>query len=669
MKEGSDIEIRLAKLRKELNYHAYLYYVEDNPVIADSEYDHLFQELLALEKKHPELVTTDSPSQRVGSAPLDKFQQAAHRHPMLSLENSFSDNDLHDFEKRLKRFLPDTESFTYVTEPKLDGLAVELIYQDGLLTQALTRGDGRVGEDITANIKTIAVIPLQLQGNYPSLLEVRGEVFMNLADFERLNSTRGDEGESLFANPRNAAAGSLRQLDSRLTAQRPLDFFAYGISDPSQLKATNQFSLLRQLHELGLKVNHLTRQCYSIDQVIDQYHELVEKRPQLPYDIDGMVVKVDDFSLQARLGNKARSPRWAIAAKFPASQATTILNDVEFQVGRTGAITPVALLEPVSLAGVMVSRATLHNEDEIKRKDLHLGDTVLVQRAGDVIPEVVKVMTAQRRGDEVPITMPLSCPVCQHKLVRPEEQAILRCPNSSCPAQQLRRLIHFTSKAGLDIEGLGKKAMEQLYEHGLVEDIADIYSLQKEALIPLEGWGEQSANKALNAIEESKKTSLNRFFAALGIRHIGEVTAQLLEKSFHTLADIMAADESSFIDIEGIGEQMAASLHSYFADEDNRKTIERLINAGFTFEKKQSSPSADLPLQDAVILFTGTLSSFSRSEAKNKVKEAGGQVVSSLSKKVTHLVYGDKAGSKLKKAQEMEITLLGETEFQELLTR
>ncbi len=664
----TNIKERLAFLRQELNHHAHLYYVEDNPIIADGEYDMLFQELLSLEKSFPQLISQDSPSQRVGSPALHSFAPIPHRHPMLSLENSFSDDDLRGFEDRLHRFLLDVDNFTYMAEPKLDGLAVELIYENGILSKAATRGNGQVGEDITANIKTIPVIPLRLQGAYPNLLEVRGEVFMGLAEFANLNTQRSKNGEALFANPRNAAAGSLRQLDSRITAQRPLDFFTYGISDPELLGAENQYNLLQSLQEFGLKINPLIRRCSSIDEVVDQYHHLMTSRADLPYDIDGMVVKVDNFALQQRLGNKARSPRWAIAAKFPAVQATTILEGVDFQVGRTGAITPVALLKPVAIAGVTVSRATLHNEDEIRRKDLHIGDTVLVQRAGDVIPEIVKAISSQRNGNEKAISMPTSCPVCLSELQRQEDKAVLRCINSQCPAQNLRRLIHFTSKAGLDIDGLGKKAMKQLYSEGLTQDIPAIYALKKEDLVHLEGWGEVSAQKAIRAIEKSKKTTLNRFLAALGIRHIGEVTAQLLEDTFKSLSALLEADSNSFLDIEGVGSQMAASLSTFLKDEGNRRTLQQLLDAGFVFSQARSKVSThNLPLNGHVLLFTGKLSSLSRNEAKKKVKDRGGQVVSSLSKKVTHLICGEKAGSKLKKAEEMGIVILNEDEFQLLL--
>lgn len=658
---------RLEVLRRELHQHAHQYYVLDNPLISDGEYDLLYQELLSLEEAFPHLVTADSPSQRVGTQPLDAFTSVAHTHAMLSLENSFSDDDLRAFEVKLQRFLPDVEHFSYSAEPKLDGLAVELIYQDGILIQAATRGDGRTGEDITAGIKTIGAIPLALCQPHTGRLEVRGEVFIALAEFNKLNMQRGADGEPLFANPRNAAAGSLRQLDSRLTAKRPLDFFAYGVSDPSQVTVSCQSALFTYLADLGFKINKQIKSCPDIAAVIAQYHFLAQLRPELPYDIDGMVVKVDDFELQRRLGNKARSPRWAIASKFPASQATTLLRAVEFQVGRTGAITPVAILEPVAIAGVMVSRATLHNEDEIRRKDLRLGDTVLIQRAGDVIPEVVKAVPEKRSGREIPVAMPASCPACATPVFKKEGEAALRCLNSACPAQVLRSLIHFASKAGLGIEGLGKKAIEQLVAEDLIRDIPGIYNLNPADLAHLEGWGEKSAANVALAIANSRTTSLSRFLAALGIRHIGEVTAELLAGHFHTLERLSTATVEDFLDIEGIGAQMAESLALYFADPVTKELLVQLMAAGFQFTSPPVLPNGPSSLQGATFLFTGTLQLFSRSEAKEKVKAAGGKVASSLTKKVDYLVCGDKPGSKLKKAQELGTAILTEQAFQEML--
>ena len=671
---GKDgVRQRLQALRQELNLHAHRYYVLDAPILADAEYDRLFQELVALEQQHPELITPDSPSQRVGGAPLAQFATVPHTVPMLSLENAFDAEELVDFEERLFRFLQSREPIAYVAEPKLDGLAVELVYEDGLFVLGSTRGDGLVGEDITRNLKTIPTIPLRLLTHngapVPKRLEVRGEVFIGLADFKKLNEERSTAGEPLFANPRNGAAGSLRQLDPKITATRPLDFYAYGVSDPAALPCQNQHALLEHLGSLGFKINPLTHLCRNISEAIDQFALLQAQRPTLPYDIDGMVVKVNDFALQERLGSKARSPRWAIAAKFPASQATTRLVAVEFGVGRTGAITPVAILEPVQIGGVTVHRATLHNEDELRRKGLMLGDTVLVQRAGDVIPEVVKPVVENRTGREHPIAMPTTCPECGVALVRPEQEAITRCPNPSCPAQRVRGLIHFTGKSGMDIEGLGKKAVEQLVAQGLVQDIPDIYQLTAEALAALDGWGDKSAENAVRAIAASRTPALAKFLAALGIRHVGEVTAQLLARHFASLARLLLAGEDDFLHIEGIGEQVAASLVDYFQDPAVQEMLARLEALGVRVQEENQDAEADGALAGSVFLFTGALNRLSRSEAKARIKELGGQVASGINRKVTHVVLGDSPGSKLTKARQLGLTVITEDEFLRLIGR
>ncbi|MFQ6759101.1 MAG: NAD-dependent DNA ligase LigA [Deltaproteobacteria bacterium] len=668
-----DVRQRLQSLRQELNLHAHRYYVLDDPILADAEYDRLFQELLALEQQHPELITADSPSQRVGGAPLAQFRTVPHTIPMLSLENAFDGDALVEFEERLFRFLQSREPITYVTEPKLDGLAVELVYEDGLFTIGSTRGDGVAGEDITNNLKTIPAIPLRLltpEGIAPPpRLEVRGEVFIGLADFKKLNAERATAGEPLFANPRNAAAGSLRQLDPRITATRPLDFFVYGVSDTTALPCTTQHELLQYLGRLGFKVNPLVRLCPSIAEVITQFTVLQAQRTSLTYDIDGMVVKVNDFALQERLGAKARSPRWAIAAKFPASQATTRLLAVEFGVGRTGAITPVAVLEPVQIGGVTVRRATLHNEDELRRKGLMLGDTVLVQRAGDVIPEVVKPVLENRTGQEQPVLMPSRCPECGFPLVRIGQEAITRCPNPNCPAQRVRGLIHFTGKGGMDIEGLGKKAVEQLVSQGLIQDIPDIYRLEVAQLAGLDGWGDKSAENAVRAIQGSRTPTLAKFLAALGIRHVGEVTAQVLARHFASLPRLLLADEADFLHIEGIGEQMAASLVDYFQDPTVREMLSRLESLGVRVQEEKPGAETRGGLSGCVFLFTGGLARLSRHEAKARIKELGGQVASGISRKVTHVVLGESPGSKLTQARELGLTVITEDEFLRLIGR
>jgi DNA ligase (NAD+) len=667
MEEFSAARARLAELRRQLHHHAYLYYVRDDPRISDGEYDLLFQELLELEKKFPELVSEDSPSRRVGGGVLAGFETVAHRLPMLSLENAFTEQDLLDFEQRLQRFLHTADPLSYLAEPKLDGLAVELVYDRGRLTTGSTRGDGRVGENITANLKTIPTIPLRLRGeNCPDRLEVRGEVFIPIAGFRALNEQRLGNGENLFANPRNAAAGSLRQLDSKITAARPLDFYAYGVSEPLALPGENHHQILAFLAASGFKTNPLTKLCSDIRAVISHFAFLAAKRRDLEYEIDGMVVKVDSLDLQQRLGNKARCPRWAIACKFPASQATTRLLAVEFRVGRTGAVTPVAWLEPVNVGGVMVSRATLHNEDEIVRKDLRINDLVLVQRAGDVIPEVVKPIKEKRGGGELPVKMPARCPECGEELLRKTGESALRCVNIHCPAQKLRALIHFAGKSGLDLEGFGAKAMEQLFDRGLVKDIPDLYFLSAAVLADLPGWGEKSAANALAALAQSKNPPLARFITALGIRYVGEVSAQLLEERFGSLARLRQASQAELEESEGVGPQVAASLVAFFRNEHNRQILDRLAQAGVQI-KDRAAPAAGLPLTDKVFLFTGGLAALSRSEAKNRVKSLGGQVASSISHKVTHVVAGEKAGSKLAKASDLGLAILSEEDFKSMI--
>jgi len=656
---------RYAELKTRLSDYAYHYYVLDSPLISDGEYDALFHELLDLEEQYPQLIEPDSPSMRVGGAPLEKFNQAPHRIAMLSLENAFNDSDIEEFEKRIVRFLQLDSPPGYVAEPKLDGLAVELIYQDGTLSQALTRGDGTTGEDVTAQVRTISAIPLKLRQKTEGLLEVRGEVFMDRAGFKLLNEKQAAKGAQLFANPRNAAAGSLRQLDSRITAERPLRFFAYGVAEPRTTKTTGQFSLLDLLKHLGLPTNDLTRRCESIAEVISNFQHLLQLRHNLPYEIDGMVVKVDDFSLQDRLGTKARAPRWAVACKFPATQATTKLLGVNYQVGRTGAITPVAELSPVNVEGAVISRATLHNQDEILRKDLRIGDTVLIQRAGDVIPEVVKPIVEKRVGSEKAIELPRTCPVCSHDLIREQGESVTRCQNTLCPAQKLRAIIHFASKAGLDIEGFGKKNIEQLFELKIIRDIPDVFSLTHNNLAHLDGWGDKSATNTIDAIAERRNPPLSRLLAALGIRFIGEVTSSLLENRFGTLAGLSDASLEELLQIEGIGEQTAKSLVDYFSDPRTREILARLEELGVSPQQQQ--PVKEGRLCGMIFLFTGSLESLSRNEAKKLVKENGGEIATSVNKKLTHVVVGAKAGSKSNKARDLGKTILTEQEFIELI--
>ena len=659
---------RIAELTKELNEHAYRYHVLDDPLISDGEYDQLFQELLKLEEAYPDLAAEDSPSKRVGGVPLDKFEQVAHRLPMLSLENGFSDQDLKDFSLRLERFLNEPVGSGFSAEPKMDGLAVELVYEQGRLATGSTRGDGLIGEDISAQLKTITAIPLRLLRSDAELLEVRGEVYMEKQGFADLNDSQQAQGLQAFANPRNAAAGSLRQLDPSITAQRPLKFFAYGVGDPQITPCASQTELLDYLQQIGFPTCPYNFFCQDIEEVIDQFERLASIRHQLPYEIDGMVVKVDELGLQNRLGVKARAPRWAIARKFPATQATTTLKAVEFQVGRTGAVTPVALLEPVNLDGATVSRATLHNQGEIDRKDLRVGDVVLVQRAGDVIPEVVKPIVDRRRGNETPIMLPNRCPACDSELIRPDDEAVTRCPNLQCPAQLLRGLIHYCSKAGLDIEGLGKRYVEQLYEEKIIGEIADIYTMDREVLKDLEGWGEKSADNVLSSIDQARTPPLADFIAALGIRFIGENSASLLESHFGSLDNLTAATEEELLEIDGIGDQAARSLIDYFANERIRKMFSRLSQAGVS-PVSAKKVTEDLALSGATLVFTGSLTKLSRDEAKKLVKEHGGTIASSVTRKVTHVVAGEKAGSKLTKAREAGKTILSEEEVLRLIGR
>ena len=661
---------RLQELRDQLNFHAHRYYVLDDPVIADGEYDRLFRELQDLEEQFPDLITSDSPSLRVGGVPLDRFEEAEHAFPMLSLDNVFNSGELAGFEEKIHRFLLSTAPIEYLAEPKLDGLAVELIYEKGLFRQGSTRGDGLTGENITAQLQTVQTIPLRLQSEdgkeLPDQLVVRGEVFLPRKEFIELNRQRAEQDKPLFANPRNAAAGSLRQLDPRVTASRSLDFFVYAVADAGQVPCADLAALFSWLAGLGFPVNPLIQVCSKLAEVAEQYQVLQQLRHELDYEIDGMVVKVNDFALQQRLGNTSRAPRWAVAWKFPAVQATTVIEAVEFQVGRTGAVTPVAQLKPVNVDGAIVRRASLHNQDEIERKELMIGDTVLIQRAGDVIPEVIKPIVEQRTGQEQPIVFPDHCPVCEHPLIRPEDEAVSRCRNPHCPAQRLQSLIYFAGKSGLDIDGMGKKNVEQLVSLGLIRDIPDFFSLEREELAKLDGWGEKSADKVLLAIEKARHPALARFIAALGIRYVGEMTAELLASHFSSLEALFAAELDDLLQIEGIGEQAAASILDYFFDDKTRQMLAALPALGLTI---QAAEKGEEPLQGMTFLFSGGLDSMSRNEAKQLVKEQGGRVVSGISKKVTHLVTGQKAGSKVKKAKAMGIPIIGEQEFLTLLGR
>ena len=660
---------RIQKLRDQIHYHNYRYHVLDDPVISDAEFDRLMQELQKFEDEFPELVTPDSPTQRVGAKPLEKFETVPHRVPMLSLENAFSEAEAGEFEERLKRFLRTSEEFDYVVEPKMDGVAVELVYEGGHLSVGSTRGDGYRGENVTQNLKTIHTIPLMLLSRElpaPDLLEVRGEVYMNLDDFSKLNQERLARGEPPFANPRNAAAGSLRQLDPGITAGRPLTIFCYGIGQVSGRSFKSHWEILESLKAWGLRVNPLIERRQGIGQAIQYHHDLENQRHGLSYEIDGVVIKVDNLALQERLGTKARSPRWALAYKFAATQATTKVKDIVVNVGRTGAVTPMAVMEPVEVGGVTVSRATLHNEDEVARKDVRVGDTVLIQRAGDVIPEVVKVILEERPPEAQPFKMPSHCPVCDTPLMRPEGEAVTRCPNPDCRGALRRGILHFASKGAMDIDGLGEKIIDQLMDQGLVKNLADLYRLTEDDLIPLERFAEKSAGNLVAAIENSKNVDLDRFIYALGIRYVGEATAQLLAQNFQSIEALKKVEEEELLHVEGIGPQVAKGIREYFASKQNQELLNKLLEK---IKIKPPEKPAESPLAGKTFVFTGGLAHLSREEAKAQVTARGGKVSSSVSAKTDYVVVGADPGSKYAKARELDVTILDEGAFEKLLQK
>ena len=668
MIDSSIIE-RVKELRQVLHRHNYRYYVLDDPEISDAEYDRMMQELLKLETDFPDLMSPDSPSLRVGAPPLDKFETVEHSIPMLSLENGFSDQDIMEFDRRIKRNLNLDSDIIYTTEPKLDGVAVELVYENGRLITASTRGDGFSGELITSNVRTIRSVPLRLNNEkekkIPSLLEVRGEVFIGKEAFKRLNNERLDENFPPFANPRNASAGSLRQLDSKITAKRPLEIFVYGVGRITDLVLESHSDVLYALQKLGFRINPHIRPKVTIKEVIDCYRELSEQRNLLPYDIDGMVIKVDSLALQRLLGATSRSPRWAIAYKFKAIQETTRVVSIEVQVGRTGTLTPVAHLVPVKIGGVTVSRATLHNEDEIKRKDIKIGDTVLVQRAGDVIPEVVKVIISKRTGEEKTFNMPLSCPVCNSSVVRSLNEAALRCINTSCSAQVKERIKHFASKGAFDIDGLGKKLIEQLVDKGLLFSYADIFWLKEDALKNLERMGSKSAGNIVRAIEDSKRITLNRFIYALGIRHVGEHVAGILAGSFKSLDKLIRTTPDELVAIDGVGPVVAESIVEFFKKNENRKIIEDMIAGGVQIFLDNAHKQATLA--GKIFVLTGTLATLTRGEAKKAIEEAGGKVTGSVSRNTDYLVVGASPGSKLQRAEELGVDIIDEETLKKLM--
>jgi DNA ligase (NAD+) len=657
---------RTEKLREEIEYHNHRYYVLDQPEISDAEYDRLMRELENLENQYPELRTPNSPTQRVGAPPLETFEIVRHTLPMLSLANAFDESEAKDFDKRVKKFLGISTDVSYVTEPKMDGLAIELVYESGHFVVGSTRGDGVNGENITQNLRTIKTIPLRLIRKgipIPQRLEVRGEVIMQIDKFRALNRKREEMEEPVFANPRNAAAGSVRQLDSKITAARPLEIYCYGLGEVRGYTFKTQWDILQTLPRWGLRTNPYVRRCRNIDDVLAYHQEMNEKRETLPYEIDGIVIKVDDIDLQMRLGEISRSPRWALAFKFQPKQETTRILDIVAQVGRTGALTPVAMMQPVNVGGVEVSRATLHNQDEIDKKDVRIGDTVIIQRAGDVIPEVVEVITSKRTGTEKKFRMPSTCPVCGSEVIR--EEAIHRCIGLDCPAQLKGRIRHFASKRAMDIDGLGVKLIDQLVDKGLVNDVADLYDITKDQLIALERMAEKSAQNIIDAIEASKEKPLSKFLYALGIRHVGEHISDILAQNFSRLDDFPKLSEDELKKVEEVGPEVAASVVRFFRDKKNRESIERLKKAGVKVIEPRVRARGKLA--DKVFVFTGTLQSYGREEVRSLVERLGAKTASSVSKKVDFVVAGEDPGSKVDKAKELGVKILTEEEFKKMV--
>jgi DNA ligase (NAD+) len=665
-----EIQQELEALKKKISYHNQRYYILDDPEISDAEYDNLFQRLLEIETKYPNLLTPDSPSQKVGSKPQESFSQVSHRLPMLSLENGFDEKDIRDFDARVRKLLKDNYLCNYVVEPKMDGLAVEIVYEKGRLVSASTRGDGYVGENITPNIKTIPAVPQKLikqEGSVPipELLEIRGEAYMEIAAFTELNKTRLDQGLPAFANPRNAAAGSIRQLDPKITAERPLNFYCYGTGEISGLTFRTHLELLDALDSLGLRINKQhVKEFHDLQSVINYCRQLEVERMGLPYEIDGAVIKVNVLDLQERLGQKSRSPRWALAFKFKPTQATTRIIKIDVQVGRTGALTPVAWLEPVEVGGVIVSRATLHNQEEIEKKDIRENDTVIIQRAGDVIPEVVKVITTNRTGVENAFHMPSACPACGTAVEKKEGEVVVRCPNAACPAQVRERLIHFVSKGAMNIDGLGEKIIGQLIARGLAQEPADLFKLNHEDLLKLDKIEQKSADNLMKAIEISKDTTLAKFIYSLGIRHVGEHIAELLAEYLGDLERLITASREELLNIREIGPQIAESVVSFFSDDSNIRQIRGMINGGLRL--KSSTIQGDA-LGGKVFVITGVLKTLSRSQAKDFIDSNGGRLASAISRGTDYLVTGESPGTKLQKARELGIPILDEKAFLDLL--
>lgn len=670
MPDTADIKQQLIELHTTINQNNYRYYVLDEPSIPDIEYDRLMRQLQDLEAAHPELISADSPTQRVGAQALESFKQVQHEVPMLSLDNAFNSDEMRDFERRISDRLGVDSPISFACEPKLDGIAVSLLYRDGILERGATRGDGRVGEDITHNVRTIPSIPLRLLGQgYPALLEVRGEIYMPKAGFEALNQRARDNDEKPFVNPRNAAAGSLRQLDAKISAQRPLEMCCYSVGVVAGGEVASCHSdILQQCQGWGLRINSEMRVVEGIDACLDYYARLLSKRSELAYDIDGIVFKVNDIALQQELGFVARAPRWSIAHKFPAEEEITQLLDVDFQVGRTGAITPVARLQPVFVGGVTVSNATLHNRDEIARLGVMVNDIVVVRRAGDVIPQVARVVLERRPDNAREIEFPQQCPICASSLERIEGEAVTRCTgNLVCAAQQKEAIKHFAARKAMDIDGLGDKLVEQLVDEGLISSVADLFSLQASDLAALERMGEKSAENLVQALEASKSTTLAKFIFALGIREVGEATAASLAAHFGTVDAIREADVEALLAVQDIGPVVAQHLGDFFHRQENLQLLDRLLQSGISWPAIEVKAARELPLAGSTYVVTGSLESMGRDEAKQRLQELGAKVAGSVSKKTSCVVAGPGAGSKLTKAQDLEVEVIDEEAFIALL--
>jgi DNA ligase (NAD+) len=652
---------RMKKLRDEINYHNFKYYVENNPVISDYEFDQLLKELESLEAKFTDLVTSDSPTQRVGGAPLEGFTTVEHKKIMLSLDNTYTYDELREFDERIKKNVGDVE---YVIEPKIDGTGVALLYEKGVLVRGATRGNGVRGDDITSNLKTIQSIPLRLRGEILKNVEVRGEVYFPLEGFRKYNREQAKKGEAVFANPRNAAAGSLRQLDPKIVASRPLNIFIYTISFSEKDFLTHE-KAIKVLQESGFFVNQLIKKVENIDEVIQYCKKLEKKRETLDYEIDGAVIKVNSLAKQKELGETTKHPRWAIAYKFAAKQATTKLKDIVIQVGRTGTLTPVAILDPIHVGGVTVSRATLHNFDELKRKDIRIEDVVLVERSGDVIPQVVKSIKEKRKGNEKARRIPKKCPICESKIVHIKDEVAVRCPNRMCPARLKWRIKYYASRDAMDIDHLGESTIDKLIENGLIENIADLYSLKKEDILTLEGFKEKSAQNLLDSIEGSKNQSLSRLIYGLGIRHVGKYAAQLLASQYNSIDKLAKTDIEELNEIHGLGNKTAEAIGTFFATDENIELINKLKNIGI--KTHEFVRTEDIPLKGKKFVFTGGLQSLSRPDASDAVKQKGGIVSSSVSKDIDYVIVGEKPGSKYEKAKKMELTILNEEEFKKLV--